>query len=90
MSAAGKARSHRAWRERVAYVNAVDPAEEAFGDARRYAAEHEINNVEFWVGSVYGPDFPDDHFDACLCHSALETFDRPLDALIEMKRILSP
>ena len=76
--------------ERVAHIDAVDPAEEAFADARRYAAEHEIKNVEFRVGSVYGLDFPDDHFDACLCHSMLETLDRPLDGLTELKRILKP
>src|SRR6266545_7940396 len=33
--------------ETVAHVDAVDPAEEAFADARHYAAEHEIKNVEF-------------------------------------------
>src|SRR4051812_34731091 len=38
----------------VAHVDAVDPAEEAFGDARNYAAKHEINNVAFRVSSVYG------------------------------------
>lgn len=74
--------------ERVAHVDAVDPEAEEFADARRYAAEHQIKNVEFRVGSVYGLDFPDDHFDACLCHSMLETLDRPLDGLIEIKRIL--
>ncbi len=42
--------------ETVAHVDAVDPAEEAFADARHYAAEHEIKNVEFRVGSVYGLD----------------------------------
>src|SRR6266542_1569305 len=76
--------------ETVAHVDAVDPAEEAFADARHYAAEHEIKNVEFRVGSVYGLDFPDDYFDACLCHSILETLDRPPDGLIEIKRILKP
>ena len=76
--------------ETVAHLDAVDPAEEAFANARHYAAEHEIKNVEFRVGSVYGLDFPDDHFDACLCHSMLETLDRPLDGLIEIKRILKP
>ena len=76
--------------ETVAHVDGVDPAEEAFADARHYAAEHEIKNVEFRVGSVYGLDLPDDHFDACLCHSMLETLDRPLDGLIEIKRILKP
>src|SRR5262245_6880533 len=76
--------------ETVAYVDAVDSAEEAFADARHYAAEHEITNIEFRVGTVYGLDFPDDHFDACCCHSMLETLDRPLDGLTEIKRILKP
>jgi len=74
----------------VAQIDAVDPDEEAFGDARRYAAEHELTNVAFRVGSVYGLDFPDDRFDACLCHSMLETLDRPLDGLTEIKRVLKP
>ncbi len=76
--------------EAVAHVDAVDPAEEAFADARRYAAEHEIKNVEFRVGGVCALDFEDNHFDACLCHSMLETLDRPLDGLVEIKRILKP
>jgi ubiquinone/menaquinone biosynthesis C-methylase UbiE len=76
--------------DRVAHVMAVDSAEEEFADARRYTAEHGIENVEFRVGSVYGLDFPDDHFDACLCHSMLETLDRPLDGLMEIKRVLKP
>ena len=76
--------------ESVARIDGVDPAEEAVADARHYAAEHEIKNVEFRVGSVYGLDFPDDHFDACLCHSMLETLDRPLDGLTEIRRILKP
>ena len=74
----------------VAQIDAVDPDEEAFADARRYAAEHELTNVAFRVGSVYELDFPNDRFDACLCHSMLETLDRPLDGLLEMKRALRP
>jgi SAM-dependent methyltransferase len=76
--------------EAVGHVFAVDRSEEEFADARRYAAEHQIENVEFRVGSVYALDFPVDCFDACLCHSMLETLDRPLDGLIEIKRTLKP
>ena len=76
--------------ETVAFVDAVDPAGEAFAGARHYAAEHEITNVEFGVGSVYELDFPDGHFDACFCHSMLETLGRPLDGLIEISRTLKP
>jgi SAM-dependent methyltransferase len=59
-------------------------------DARRWAADHQIDKVEFRVGSVDALDFPANHFDACLCHSMLETLDHPLDALIEIKRTLKP
>jgi SAM-dependent methyltransferase len=76
--------------ERVGHVVGVDPSDEEFADARRYADEHHIENVEFRVGSVYALDFPDDRFEACLCHSMLETLDRPIDGLTEMKRTLKP
>ena len=46
--------------------------------------------MEFRVGSVYGLDFRDGHFDGCLCHSMLETLDRPLAALGEIRRVVKP
>jgi len=49
-----------------------------------------LENVEFRRGSVYDLELPDDHFDACLAHSMLETLERPLDGLIEIKRVLKP
>src|ERR1044072_8922576 len=61
-------------------------AEDDFADARRYALEHGITNVEFRVGDVYAPDLPDESFDACFCHSVLEALDRPLDALPSLRR----
>jgi ubiquinone/menaquinone biosynthesis C-methylase UbiE len=71
-------------------VVGVDTSDEEFADARRYVAERDIENVEYRVGDIYTLDFPDDHFDACLCHSVLEALERPLDALAEIKRILKP
>jgi len=76
--------------ESAGHVVGVDQDDGDFADARRYAAEHHVENVEFRVGDVYVLDFPDDHFDACLCHSMLETLDRPLDGLVELKRVLKP
>jgi ubiquinone/menaquinone biosynthesis C-methylase UbiE len=76
--------------EMVGQVFGVDPSDDEFADARRYAAERQIENVEFRAGSVYALDFPDAQFDAGLCHSMLETLDRPLDGLIEIKRTLKP
>jgi SAM-dependent methyltransferase len=74
----------------VGHVVGVDRSDEEFTDARRYAADHHIENVEFCVGNVDALDFPVDHFDACLCHSMLEMLDRPLEALAEIKRTLKP
>jgi SAM-dependent methyltransferase len=76
--------------ERVAHVVGVDPDEGELADARRYAAEQQIENVEFRVGSVYSLEFPVGTFDACLCHSTIETLERPLDGLMEIRRILKP
>jgi ubiquinone/menaquinone biosynthesis C-methylase UbiE len=64
--------------------------EDDFEGALLYAAQHEVENLEFRVGDVYTLDFPDDHFDACLCHSMLEMLDGPLDAVRELKRVLRP
>ena len=72
-----------------AHFVGVDPEDE-FEPARRHAAEHAIGNVEFCAGDVYRLELPADHFDACLCHSMLETLDRPLDGLVEIKRVLKP
>src|SRR5258708_6375889 len=74
----------------VGHVTGVDLDERAFADAWDYVTQHGIDNVEFRAGSVYALEFPSDQFNACLCHSLLETLDRPLDALQEIKRTLKP
>jgi len=75
--------------EAAGHVIGIDLAED-FTDARDYAARHGIRNVEFQTGNVYMLNFPDDHFDACFCHSMLEATDHPIDALREIRRILKP
>jgi ubiquinone/menaquinone biosynthesis C-methylase UbiE len=74
----------------VGHVTGVDLDERAFADARDYVTQHGIDNVVFRAGNVYALEFPSDRFDACLCHSMLETLDHPLDALEEIKRTLKP
>ena len=76
--------------EIVGHVVGVDLADEEFAEARRWAAGHQIENVEFRIGSAEALDFPADHFDACLCHSMLETLERPLETLVEVKRTIKP
>ena len=76
--------------EKVRSIVGVDLSDEGFSEAEEYARAHGIGNIEFRTGNVYGLDFADDSFDACLCHSMVETLDRPQDALLEMKRVLKP
>lgn len=66
----------------------LDAAE--FADAREHLREEGIENVEFVEGSVYELGLPDRHFDACLAHSMLETLERPIEALREIRRTLKP
>jgi ubiquinone/menaquinone biosynthesis C-methylase UbiE len=74
----------------VGQIIGVDLRAEEFADARQYATQQGMTNLEFRVGSVYALDFPADYFDACLCHSMLEALEQPLDALQEIKRTLKP
>jgi ubiquinone/menaquinone biosynthesis C-methylase UbiE len=73
----------------ASHVLGVDLDEAEFADARAYALQHNVSNVEFRSGSVYALQVPDTTFDACLCHSMLEAIERPLDALQEIKRTLA-
>jgi ubiquinone/menaquinone biosynthesis C-methylase UbiE len=72
----------------AAHVVGIDQSGDEFADAQQYAAAKRIGNVEFRVGTAYRLDYPADSFDACLCHSMLETLERPLDALVEIRRAL--
>lgn len=47
----------------VRNVIGVDLEEANFADARQYAAQHGIENLEFRTGSMYALDFPADQFD---------------------------
>lgn len=71
-------------------VVGVDPSGDGFSEALRYAEDNGIGNVDLHVGDAYALDFPSDRFDACLCHSTLETLGDPLAGLVEIKRTLKP
>jgi ubiquinone/menaquinone biosynthesis C-methylase UbiE len=76
--------------EFVDQVVGVDLDEGEFQEAQQYALQQGIENIIFQAGSVYALDFADDQFETCFCHSMLEAIDRPLDALLEIKRTLKP
>ena len=72
------------------HVIGVDLDEAEFTDARTYASEQGIDNVEFRGGSIYQLGFPDASFDVCTLFAMLETLDDPLAGLAEVRRVLKP
>jgi SAM-dependent methyltransferase len=74
----------------AAHVTGVDIDGTEFADARAYAAEHGIDNVEFLEGSIDDLHVPDASFDVCTLFSMLETLDDPSSALAEVRRIVTP
>jgi ubiquinone/menaquinone biosynthesis C-methylase UbiE len=72
------------------HATGVDVDDAEFADARAYATEHGIANVEFVEGSVYELDVPDASYDVCTLFSMMETLDDPLAALAEVCRVLKP
>jgi len=74
----------------AAHVTGIDVDDAEFADARVYAAEHGIDNVEFLEGSIYRLDQPDASVDVCTLLSMMETLDDPLAGLAEVRRVLKP
>jgi SAM-dependent methyltransferase len=72
------------------HVTGIDLDDAEFTDARAYATEHGIDNVEFLPGSIYQLDVPDASFDVCTLFSMMETLDDPLAGLAEVRRVLRP
>jgi SAM-dependent methyltransferase len=72
------------------HVTGIDVDDAEFADARAYAAEHDISNVEFREGSIYELHQPDSSVDVCTLFSMMETLDDPLAGLAEVRRVLKP
>ena len=68
----------------------VDLDKTEFTDARTYASEHDIDNVEFIEGSIYQLDFADASFDVCTLFAMLETLSDPLAGLAEVRHVVKP
>jgi ubiquinone/menaquinone biosynthesis C-methylase UbiE len=76
--------------EVAGHVTGIDVDDDEFADARDYAAEHGISNVEFIEGSIYELDVPNASVDVCTLCSMMETLDDPLAGLAEVRRVLKP
>src|SRR5919106_1472527 len=72
------------------HVTGIDVDETEFADARVYAAEHGIDNVDFLQGGIYELDVPDASIDVCTLFAMLETLDDPLAGLAEVRRVVKP
>jgi SAM-dependent methyltransferase len=70
------------------HVTGIDVDDAEFADARTYAAEHGVSNVEFREGSIYALEVPDSSVDVCTLFSMMETLDDPLAGLAEVRRVL--
>jgi ubiquinone/menaquinone biosynthesis C-methylase UbiE len=70
------------------HVTGIDVDAAEFADARAYAEEHGIDNVEFLEGSIFELDVPDASIDICTLFAMLETLDEPLTGLAEVRRVM--
>jgi ubiquinone/menaquinone biosynthesis C-methylase UbiE len=68
----------------------IDVREEALTTARTLARDRGICNVTFRLASVYQLPFPDASFDAAFACALLQHLALPLEALKEMRRVLTP
>jgi SAM-dependent methyltransferase len=66
----------------------VDISEEQINIANESVADDA--NTEFQAADVYNLPFDDDTFDVVFSHTLLEHVSNPVDALVEMKRVLKP
>jgi ubiquinone/menaquinone biosynthesis C-methylase UbiE len=71
-------------------VTAVDFAATEFAAAQDYVASHGIRNLVFAADDATALSFGDDSFDACFCHSMLESVADPAAVLHEVRRVLCP
>lgn len=72
------------------HVTGIDVDDAEFADARAYAADHGIDNVEFREGSIYELGVAEGSIDVCTLFAMLETLDDPLAGLAEVRRVLKP
>ena len=72
------------------HVMGIDVEDAEFADARAYAAEHGLDNVEFLEGSIYELNAPGASIDVCTLFSMMETLDAPLEGLAEVRRVMKP
>ena len=71
-------------------VCGIDPAPEMIAAARRAAAHKKLHSVQFEVSSTENLPFPSETFDAVASRFAAMFFPDPLEAILEVLRVLKP
>ena len=71
-------------------VVGIDVSEEVIASARAHAADAGATNTRFEAASVYDLPYAAGAFDVAHAHQVLQHLARPVDALIEMRRVLRP
>jgi SAM-dependent methyltransferase len=71
-------------------VVGVDFSADQVAVAAREAKAQGVANVEFRQGSVYALPFEEHSFDAVFSHALLEHLKEPVQAVLELKRVLKP
>lgn len=71
-------------------VVGIDAAADVVAAAVTLTTECGITNVTFEVGDVYHLDAADDSYDVAHAHQVLQHLSRPVDALVEMQRVVRP
>ena len=71
-------------------VVGIDINTEQIEQARTLAAEKRVSNLSFETASIFDLPFPDSSFDAVFSHGVLEHLEGPMEAVVEMGRVLSP
>jgi ubiquinone/menaquinone biosynthesis C-methylase UbiE len=66
----------------------IDISEESISEAKKLIKSSGINNVEFRQADIYSLPFKDGTFDSVIICFVLEHLHNPVDALIELKRVL--
>ena len=71
-------------------VDAIDVVADVLADAATLAIEQGVDNLGFAVGDVYALEAGDATYNAVHAHQVLQHLTRPVDALVEMRRVTAP
>lgn len=71
-------------------VTGIDFNESQVAQARKYAGDAGVSNLDFQIGSCYELPFAHQSFDRIFCHALMEHLADPLGALREAFRVLKP